>query len=105
MRVHLFSFVQKPCYTKAIFGFTKYKEAAGLETKLFSPYTVKGITLKNRIVMAPMCMYSCEKEDGIVTDWHVAHYTSRAVGQVGLIILEATAVTPQGRISDRKSVV
>jgi NADPH2 dehydrogenase len=70
-----------------------------LETKLFSPYTVKGITLKNRIVMAPMCMYSCEKEDGIVTDWHVAHYTSRAVGQVGLIILEATAVTPQGRIS------
>lgn len=70
-----------------------------METKLFSPYTLKGITLKNRIVMAPMCMYSCEKEDGIVTDWHVAHYTSRAVGQVGLIILEATAVTPQGRIS------
>ncbi|MEH7883041.1 NADPH dehydrogenase NamA [Bacillus sp. JJ1609] len=70
-----------------------------METKLFSPYEMKGLTLKNRIVMAPMCMYSCEKEDGIVTDWHVTHYTSRAVGQVGLIILEATAVTPQGRIS------
>ena len=70
-----------------------------METKLFSTYDVKGLTLKNRIVMAPMCMYSCEKEDGIVTDWHLAHYTSRAVGQVGLIILEATAVTPQGRIS------
>ncbi|WP_423407317.1 NADPH dehydrogenase NamA [Heyndrickxia sp. MSNUG] len=70
-----------------------------METKLFSPYEMKGLTLKNRIVMAPMCMYSCEKEDGIVTDWHVAHYTSRAIGQVGLIILEATAVTPQGRIS------
>lgn len=70
-----------------------------METKLFSPYELNGLTLKNRIVMAPMCMYSCEKEDGIVTDWHISHYTSRAVGQVGLIILEATAVTPQGRIS------
>lgn len=70
-----------------------------METKLFSHYEIKGLTLKNRIVMAPMCMYSCEKEDGIVTDWHVAHYASRAAGQVGLIILEATAVTPQGRIS------
>lgn len=70
-----------------------------METKLFSPYDLKGLTLKNRIVMAPMCMYSCEKEDGIVTDWHFSHYVSRAVGQVGLIILEATAVTPQGRIS------
>lgn len=70
-----------------------------METKLFSPYKIKNLTLKNRIVMAPMCMYSCAKEDGIVTDWHVTHYTSRAAGQVGLIILEATAVTPQGRIS------
>lgn len=70
-----------------------------METKLFSPYTIKDLTLKNRIVMAPMCMYSCEKEDGKVTDWHITHYVSRAVGQVGLIIQEATAVTPQGRIS------
>ncbi|TLS36411.1 NADPH dehydrogenase NamA [Pseudalkalibacillus caeni] len=68
-------------------------------TALFSPYTIKNVKLKNRIVMSPMCMYSCEKEDGVATDWHFTHYTSRAVGQVGLIIVEATAVTAQGRIS------
>ncbi|NBI29690.1 NADPH dehydrogenase NamA [Chengkuizengella marina] len=67
--------------------------------KLFSNYTLKNITLKNRIVMSPMCMYSCVKEDGKVMDWHLTHYTSRAVGQVGLIVVEATAVHPQGRIS------
>lgn len=49
--------------------------------------------------MSPMCMYSCMNEDGMVNDWHITHYTSRAVGQVGLVILEASAVTPQGRIS------
>ncbi|MBX9972933.1 NADPH dehydrogenase NamA [Cytobacillus firmus] len=70
-----------------------------METKLFSPLTIKGITFKNRIVMAPMCMYSSHNENGMVENWHRTHYTSRAVGQVGLIILEATAVTPQGRIS------
>jgi NADPH2 dehydrogenase len=70
-----------------------------METKLFSPFTIKDVTFKNRIVMAPMCMYSCHNEDGLVQNWHRTHYTSRAVGQVGLIILEATAVTPQGRIS------
>lgn len=70
-----------------------------MAVKLFEPYKLKNVTLKNRIVMSPMCMYSCYKEDGKVTDWHYTHYTSRAVGQVGLIIFEATAVTPQGRIS------
>lgn len=70
-----------------------------METKLFSPYTIKNMTLKNRIVMAPMCMYSSHEEDGKVQNWHYTHYVSRAVGQVGLIILEATAVTAQGRIS------
>lgn len=49
--------------------------------------------------MAPMCMYSCHNEDGMVEDWHFTHYVSRAVGQVGLIMQEATAVTAQGRIS------
>jgi NADPH2 dehydrogenase len=72
-----------------------------LTAKLFSPYTIKGMTLKNRIVMAPMCMYSADKEDGMLTNWHITHYVSRAVGQVGLIIVEATAVTPQGRISKK----
>jgi len=67
--------------------------------KLFSPVTIKQMTLKNRIVMSPMCMYSCKDESGLVNDWHRIHYTSRAVGQVGLIIIEATAVTKQGRIS------
>ncbi|TCP31790.1 NADPH2 dehydrogenase [Scopulibacillus darangshiensis] len=67
--------------------------------KLFSPYTIKDVTFKNRIVMSPMCMYSCPNEDGKVMNWHLTHYTSRAVGQVGLVILEASAVTPQGRIS------
>ncbi|WNS74138.1 NADPH dehydrogenase NamA [Bacillus sp. DTU_2020_1000418_1_SI_GHA_SEK_038] len=70
-----------------------------METKLFSPFTIKNTTFKNRIVMSPMCMYSCPNEDGLVENWHRTHYTSRAVGQVGLIIIEATAVTPQGRIS------
>ena len=70
-----------------------------MSAKLFSPYTINGVTLKNRIVMAPMCMYSSHNEDGRVENWHRTHYTSRAVGQVGLIIVEATAVTPQGRIS------
>ncbi|AZV44228.1 NADPH dehydrogenase [Peribacillus asahii] len=69
-----------------------------MNAKLFSTYTIKGVTFKNRIVMAPMCMYSSQ-EDGHVKNWHVTHYTSRAVGGVGLIILEATAVDPQGRIS------
>lgn len=70
-----------------------------MAVKLFEPFAIKNVDIKNRIVMSPMCMYSCENKDGIVTDWHKTHYTSRAVGQVGLIILEATAVTPQGRIS------
>jgi NADPH2 dehydrogenase len=72
-----------------------------MSTKLFSPYTIKDVTLKNRIVMAPMCMYSSHTEDGQIQNWHRTHYTSRAVGQVGLIIVEATAVSPQGRISPR----
>lgn len=66
--------------------------------KLFEPYQVNDLKLKNRIVMSPMCMYSA-KEDGLVTDWHKSHYEARAVGQVGLILLEATAVLPEGRIT------
>ncbi|CAG7645552.1 NADPH dehydrogenase NamA [Paenibacillus allorhizosphaerae] len=66
---------------------------------LFTPYSIKNVTLKNRIVMSPMCMYSCTDQSGRVQDWHKIHYPMRAVGQVGLIIVEATAVTPQGRIS------
>lgn len=68
-------------------------------SKLFSEFKVKSMHLKNRMVMAPMCMF-CAGKDGLVTPWHVTHYASRAVGGVGLIILEATAVEPRGRISD-----
>lgn len=66
---------------------------------LFSPVELGGLVLKNRIVMSPMCMYSCYQEDGRVTPWHQVHYVSRALGQAGLIMVEATAVTPEGRIS------
>lgn len=68
-------------------------------TKLFEPLTIRQTTFKNRIVQAPMCMYSSHHQDGKVEDWHKVHYATRAVGQVGLIIVEATAVHPQGRIS------
>lgn len=66
---------------------------------LFTPYSIRGVEFKNRIAMAPMCMYSSHNQDGKVEDWHKIHYPTRAVGQVGLIIVEATAVQPQGRIS------
>lgn len=66
-----------------------------------TPFEVKGLTLKNRTVMAPMCQYSVEKEDGIPNDWHFVHYVSRAVGGTGLIIMEMTSVTPEGRITNQ----
>lgn len=68
-------------------------------TKLFTPIELKGITLKNRIAMSPMCMYSSVDENGEITPFHLSHYISRAVGQAGLIMTEATAVQPEGRIS------
>lgn len=70
-----------------------------MKTKLFEAVQIGDLLFRNRVIMAPMCMYSA-KEDGMVTDWHVTHYASRAVGGVGGVILEATAVTPDGRISD-----
>jgi len=66
-------------------------------SKLFSPLTIKGITLKNRIVTSPMCQYSAT--DGFANDWHLVHLGTRAVGGVGLVIAEATAVLPEGRIT------
>lgn len=66
-------------------------------SKLFSPITLKSINFKNRIVMSPMCMYSCE--DGFATDWHFVHYGTRAMGGAGTVILEASAVRADGRIS------
>ena len=64
---------------------------------LFEPIEIGGIKIKNRIMMAPMCMYSAV--DGVIGDFHSAHLGARAVGGVGLIIVEATGVSPEGRIS------
>ncbi|WAC41707.1 NADPH dehydrogenase NamA [Pedobacter sp. SL55] len=64
---------------------------------LFSPIQIKNVVLKNRIVVSPMCEYS--SIDGFATNWHLVHLGSRAVGGAGLIITEATAVSPEGRIS------
>ena len=65
--------------------------------KLFTPLTIKAVTFKNRIVVSPMCEYS--SVDGFANEWHLVHLGSRAVGGAGLIITEATAVSPEGRIS------
>ncbi len=65
--------------------------------RLFEPFQQKSLKMRNRIVVAPMCMWVAGP-DGILTDWHFVHYGSRAVGGVGLIITEATAVEPRGRI-------
>ena len=68
-------------------------------TALFEPLTLRDLTVKNRIWLAPMCQYAVESEDGVPTDWHLVHLGARAQGGFGLIIAEATAVTPEGRIS------
>ncbi len=65
---------------------------------IFSSLKIKNVELKNRIVMSPMCTYMA-KNDGKVNDWHIVHYAARAVGGVGLIIPEATAISLNGRIS------
>lgn len=68
-------------------------------TLLFSPIRVRGLEAKNRVWVAPMCMYSCENRDGVVNEFHVVHYGSRAYGGAGLIIVEATGILPEGRIT------
>ncbi len=66
-------------------------------THLFSPLQIRGVAFRNRIVVSPMCQYS--SEDGFANEWHVVHLGSRAVGGAGLVITEAAAVEPRGRIS------
>ncbi len=71
-------------------------------TDLFSPLALRGVTLRNRIGVAPMCQYCCAPagpDAGKPTDWHLAHLHARAIGGAALVITEATAVTPEGRIS------
>ncbi|MGI5997764.1 MAG: NADPH dehydrogenase NamA [Lutispora sp.] len=68
-------------------------------SKLFTSLKIKDMEIRNRIVMPPMCMYSSDNE-GKANSWHFIHYATRAIGGVGLIIVEATAVEPKGRLSD-----
>lgn len=68
--------------------------------KLFQPFQIKNLKLKNRVVMPPMCQYSVTKKDGTPNDWHFTHYVSRAIGGTGLVIVEMTNVEPDGRITD-----
>ncbi|MDB4973535.1 MAG: NADH:flavin oxidoreductase/NADH oxidase [Myxococcaceae bacterium] len=68
--------------------------------QLFDSFTLRGVSFPNRIGVAPMCQYSAT-EQGLATDWHVAHLGARAVGGAGLVIVEATAVEARGRISRR----
>jgi 2,4-dienoyl-CoA reductase-like NADH-dependent reductase (Old Yellow Enzyme family) len=69
------------------------------EIDLLSPLVIRGVPLRNRIVMSPMCQYS--SDDGLANDWHLVHLGSRAAGGVGLVMVEATAVSAEGRISPK----
>ncbi len=64
---------------------------------LFTPFTLKDITLRNRIAVSPMCQYSAD--EGVINDWHISHLAGLARGGAGLVIAEATAVSPEGRIT------
>src|SRR3979411_1853421 len=64
---------------------------------LFDPLAIRDLTFSNRVFVSPMCQYS--SEDGYANDWHLVHLGSRAVGGAGLVLTEATAVLPEGRIS------
>ena len=66
---------------------------------LFEPLALDEVALPNRIVVSPMCQYMCEARDGLATDWHLMHLGQFAVGGAGLVFTEATAVSPEGRIS------
>lgn len=85
IRLAALLFDRQPCFQKLFMAF------------LFQPLRIKNIEFKNRLVMSPMCMYS--SVDGFATDWHLVHLGSRAAGGVGLILTEACAVSPEGRIT------
>lgn len=72
-----------------------------MTSKLFEPMKLRGLTIRNRIFLPPMCQYSVVTEDGIPTEWHLMHYGARAAGGFGLIMVEAAGVSPEARISPR----
>lgn len=67
--------------------------------KLFEPLKIRELEIRNRIFIPAMCQYSCENQDGVVNEWHLVHLGARATGGAGMIIAEASGVTPEGRIS------
>src|SRR5678815_2193300 len=71
----------------------------GMASVLFTPLSIRGVMLRNRIVVPPKCEYS--SPNGYATDWHLVHLGSRAVGGAGAVLTEAAAVTQDGRISQR----
>jgi NADPH2 dehydrogenase len=68
---------------------------------LFDPIQIKGLQVKNRVMMSSMCQYQAENLDGSPLDWHLIHYTTRAVGGTGLVFFEMTNIEPRGRITDK----
>ncbi len=88
--------VRRICHKTFILTTKMFKEIQ-LTDHLFSPLTVRDVTLHNRIAVSPMCMYS--SEDGFANDWHMVHLGSRAVGGAGLVVFEASAVEARGRIT------
>src|SRR5699024_1292027 len=66
---------------------------------LFEPIRIRDLEIRNRVWLSPMCQYSCEDRDGVPTPWHLVHLGARAQGGFGLILAEASAVVPEGRIS------
>jgi len=75
--------------------------STGPTVSLFDPITLRGVEVRNRLWVAPMCQYSVTARDGVPTDWHLVHLGSMAAGGAGLIVTEASAVSPEGRITDR----
>jgi 2,4-dienoyl-CoA reductase-like NADH-dependent reductase (Old Yellow Enzyme family) len=78
---------------------TTTTSAAEATPLLFQPMTLRGLTVRNRIWVAPMCQYSVSQRDGVPHDWHLVHLGAMATGGAGLIIVEASAVSPEGRIT------
>lgn len=74
--------------------------AAPAASALFSPITIRSLTIRNRVWVPPLCQYSVTRRDGVPHDWHLVHLGSMAAGGAGLVMAEATAVSPEGRISD-----
>src|SRR6185437_12050894 len=80
---------------------TQLVEGSIMQSQLFSSCRFRDVNFRNRVFVSPMCQYS--SIDGMPTDWHLVHLGSRAVGGAGLVMVEATAVSPEGRISPKDS--